>query len=270
MHARVALLHFLAPAAAVNPWHYGDPAGGCRADEQSTQIGSTGGVSCLSVCNTPLMCPTDYPPAVPSAAASGCILVDNENVHYCSLACVMESPCACGSDACAECVSVDLPGMPAGTNGVCTYFDGCPHGPCIVPTSSFTQKNSLSASVALTLSASSSSRASSVPTASSSASSSSSTTSSPLPPPPVSSQSTPAALAIAGWAVAGTLGLAFAVSAFRMRTMTAAGRGGDTFAAPAGRVGGSFAANGDVATVAATPIFWSANGEEADAYAALE
>jgi hypothetical protein len=54
-----------------------------------------------------------------------------------------------------------------------------------------------------------------------------------------------------------------------MRALTV-GRGGDTFAAPAGSRGGSFAASGDVRAVDATPVYWSANGEAADAYAALE
>ena len=71
-----------------NPTHYGNPAGGCKDDEQDGSIRGLNGTACLPKCTgvSKDHCPTDTP--VGATVPGKCIIRDSTTgTDYCILVC---------------------------------------------------------------------------------------------------------------------------------------------------------------------------------------
>ena len=99
MQMLTALFCFLATALGTNPTHYGDPAGGCMADEEAVQVTGLPGSFCSPDC-AKTACPTDMPAgdtAQPQCALKGSTGVDKK----CALMCTQGMDDAqCGTGSC--------------------------------------------------------------------------------------------------------------------------------------------------------------------------
>lgn len=97
-----------------NTVHYGDPKGGCMADEQSVQIQGVQGDVCTPSCSLFKKCPTDVPSGV--TVTPQCALQDaSTHKKYCALICKPSADdTQCGAATCKE--------VQAGL-GICTYND---------------------------------------------------------------------------------------------------------------------------------------------------
>ena len=83
-----------------NPTHYGNPTGGCMADEQAGKIQGLQGDACLPKCTGILKdsCPTDYPEG--DTAVGKCVLKDQQGDKFCVLICkgLAEGTCPTGAN----------------------------------------------------------------------------------------------------------------------------------------------------------------------------
>jgi len=117
--SRVAsVLCFLAAAAShasANPTHYGDPKGGCMADEQAVHVQGLSGDFCSPPCTSAGVCPKDVPSG--DTAKPQCALRGTAGSMYCALICTPSALASngtngeCGTGACQNIQGV----------GICTY-----------------------------------------------------------------------------------------------------------------------------------------------------
>lgn len=98
-------------ASTSSQTHYGNPANGCRSDEQAVQLQGVPGSFCAPSCSSSSPCPTDVPSGV--SVEPQCVVEGGgaQSPNECALVC---DP---GSDQCGpmECHKV------SSTAGICTY-----------------------------------------------------------------------------------------------------------------------------------------------------
>mmetsp|Transcript_53630 Transcript_53630/g.166052 ORF Transcript_53630/g.166052 Transcript_53630/m.166052 type:complete len:144 (-) Transcript_53630:70-501(-) len=103
-----------AVAAGTNPTHYGDPKGGCMADEEAVQVQGVSGDFCSPPCSG-ASCPSDVPAG--ATATPQCALQTPTGDKYCALICQPSAERAngangeCGTGSCQSIQGV----------GLCTY-----------------------------------------------------------------------------------------------------------------------------------------------------
>jgi len=83
---KVTLINDFVSFLKANPTHYGNPTGGCQADETAAQITGLTGEACIPKCSATNTCPTDLPDTQ-TTATPYCALQTSTGDKYCALIC---------------------------------------------------------------------------------------------------------------------------------------------------------------------------------------